>query len=167
MMKSELKRILRDELIKVQPQIGKDYLYDNCVDKYVDAMLIEIRKYLALNIKGWNLKEDEFAFSSVSATHAAKRIGKPQKHIYHLMQQHPSTSLLLEVRVGFNLYGFSQLSVMKFNSIYEDLIIEELLNVKVVKNQQLLDDIEKNYTHIVDVDIASLQGCITKCYAPH
>jgi hypothetical protein len=162
-MKNELRQILREELRNAQPQIKSELLYSRCVNKYVDAMLIEIQRALALNIKGWNLNEHEFAFSAVRAKHAAKRTGTQQQYNYHLMQKHPSTALLLESRKG-SCYrnGFSQLSVMRFNPIYEDLLMEELLNLRLEKNQQRLDDIEQNYTHTIDVDLKSLQGYINK-----
>ena len=162
-MESELKRILGEELVKAHPQIASDLLYKRCVDKYVDAMVLETHRALALNLKGWNLKEDEFAFSAVRAKHAAKRTGVPQQYNYHLMQQNPSTALLLESHKGFSKQGVSQLSVMRFNPIYEDLLMQELLNLKLEKNQHLLDDIEQNYTHIIDVDIASLRSFISNC----
>ena len=34
-MKTELKTRLFEEMKKLQPQLGKDYLYDRCVDNYV------------------------------------------------------------------------------------------------------------------------------------
>jgi len=161
-MKNELKTRLIDELKKLQPQLGKDYLYDRCVDNYVNAMVLETRRALALNLRGWHLKDNEFAFSAVRAKHAAGRTGVPQQYIYHLMQQNPRTALLLESRKGFNKQGVSQLSTMRLNPNYEDLMIEEILNLKVEKNQKLLDDIEQNYTHIIDVDTASLRSYLEK-----
>jgi len=162
MMKNELKTRLIDELKKLQPQLGKDYLYDRCVDNYVNAMVLETRRALALNLRGWHLKDNEFAFSAVRAKHAAGRTGVPQQYIYHLFQKNPRTALLLESRKGFSKQGVSQLSTMRLNPIYEDLMIEEILNLKVEKNQKLLDDIEQNYTHIIDVDTASLRSYLEK-----
>jgi hypothetical protein len=161
-MESELRQILRDELVKAQPQIKSDLLYTRCVNNYVDAMALEICRALALNVKGWNIKDNEFAFSAVRAKHAAKRTGVPQQYNYHLMQKNLSTALLLESSKGFSNKGSSQLSVMRINPIYEDLLMEELLNLKLERNQRLLDDIEQNYTHVIDLDIASLRCYINK-----
>ena len=78
MMESELRQILRNELVKAQPQIKSDLLYTRCVNNYVDAMALEIRRALALNVKGWNIKDNEFSFSAVRAKLAGGRTGVPQ-----------------------------------------------------------------------------------------
>jgi hypothetical protein len=51
---------------------------------------------------------------------------------------------------------------MRFNPIYEELLMEELQDLKLDRNEELMDDLEKTYTHIVDVDVASLRGYINK-----
>lgn len=125
-------------------------------------MLIAIRDAIATKMSKQQLSANQFSFPKHKVSLAMGRYGDPQKYIYSLMQQHDETSLLLEVSNGFSYPNNSQLAVMQLNPIYEDLIVEELLNLKMEKNQQLLDDIERNYTHIIDVDAASLQGYINK-----
>jgi len=160
---SELRQKLRTELVKAHPEIEKDYLYNRCVNNYCEVVLRGFMQVLANNIKDDTMAGDEFAFSQQSAALEAGRIGKPQRYVYHLMQQSPATSLLLEVRKGFNKGGVSKLSVMTLNPVYEDLMIEELLNLRLVKNQQLLDEIERTANYAVRVDLESLRGFINKC----
>ncbi len=159
---SELRQKLRTELVKAQPEIKKDYLYDRCVNNYTEVVLREFMRVLANNVKDDGMADDQFAFSQYAATLEAGRIGKPQRYVYNLMSQNTATSLLLEVRKGFSKDGVSKLSVMRLNPIYEDLMIDELMNLRLVKNQTLLDEIEKTANYAVNVDEASLRGFIKK-----
>jgi hypothetical protein len=161
-MEREIIKLLVQKLQQLQPQLGTTKQYTKWVNKYVDTMLIAIKQAITAKVDKSQLKENEFSFPKHKVSLAMGRYGNPQNYIYPLMQQHNETSLLLEVRDGFSYPNNSQLTVMRFNPIYEDLLMEELLNLKLEKNQQLMDDIELNYTHIINVDIASLRGYINK-----
>jgi hypothetical protein len=162
-MESELKQVLREKLQQVHTQLQKDSFYKKCVTKYVDTMLLAIREAITANFDKSQMREDEFAFPKHRVSLKVGRYGNPQHYIYTLMQQHEETSLLLEVRNGFSYANNSQLTVMRLNPIYKDLIVEELLNLKMEKNQRLLDDIDQNYTHVIDVDVNSMRGFVNQC----
>ena len=49
MATNELKTKLRAALMLAQPKLKKDYLYDRCVNSYVDGMLAAIRDAWAMN----------------------------------------------------------------------------------------------------------------------
>ena len=161
-MKTELKTKLCDALKLTRLDIGKGYLYDRCVDKYVDAMLIAINNSLAMNFKSTEINGDYFSFSQTKIRELIGTIGKKQEYIYQMMKDDLSTSLLLVIRNGFSKNGVSKLSVVKINPIYKDLIMEELLNLQIESNQKLLDEIEQNANYCVDVDPASLASFIMK-----
>jgi len=161
-MESELKQALIEKLQQLQPHLKNKGTYEKCVNKYVDTMLIAIKQAVTAKMDKSHLKAKEFSFPKHKVSLAVGRYGSPQHYIYPLMQQHEATSLLLEVRGGFSYPNNSQLTVMRFNPIYEELLMEELLNLRLEKNQQLMDEIEQNYTHIINVDIASLHGYINK-----
>ena len=161
-MKTELKTKLCDALKLTRPDIGKGYLYDRCVDKYVDAMLIAINNSLAMNYKSIEINDDFFSFSQTKIRESIGTIGTRQEYIYQIMKDDLSTSLLVVIRKGFNKNGVSKLSVVKINPIYKDLIMEELLNLQIESNQKLLDEIEHNANYCVDVDPASLASFIMK-----
>lgn len=160
-MTTKLKTKLRDALMLTSPNIGKGYLYDRCVTKYIDAMLPAIGKAISLNYKN-KLMLDEFSFAQSQIREEIGTIGKRQQYIYELMKSSSTTSLLLVVKKGFSKNGVSKLSTVRFNPIYKELVMEELLNLRVEANQKLLDEIEANANYTVSVDTASLASFISK-----
>ena len=77
------------------------------------------------------------------------------------MKDDASTSLLLIERKGFNT-NKSQPSIVRLNPIYEDLIVDAILNLHIEANQKLLEEIERTANYWVPVDKASLRGYIDK-----
>lgn len=163
-MTTELKTKLRAALMLASPNIGKDYFYDRCVTKYVNAMLPAISKAISLNHKS-KLMLDEFSFAQAKIREEIGTIGKPQKYIYELMKSSSTTSLILVIRNGFSKNGVSKLSTVKLNPIYKELIMDELLNLRVETNLQLLDEIEADANYTVNVDPVSLASFIAKTAA--
>lgn len=161
-MKSELRTKLYDALKITRPDIGKDYLYDRCVNKYVDAMLIAISNALSINHKANFIQHNYFAFPQSKIRDEIGTIGKKQKYIYQMMRDDVTTSLVIVVSKGFSKNGISKLSTVKINEIYKDLVMEELLNLRVEANQKLLDEIEQGANYTVNVDPVSLASFITK-----
>jgi hypothetical protein len=161
-LNSELRTKLRDALKITRPDIGKDYLYERCVNKYVDAMLIAISKALSTNHKTNFIQSDYFLLSQTNIREAVGTIGKKQDYIYKMMKDDVTTSLVLVVSKGFSKSGISKLSTCKINEIYKDLVMEELLNLRVEANQKLLDEIEQDSNYTVNVDPVSLASFITK-----
>lgn len=161
-MNSNLKTQLRDTLKLTNPDIAKDYLYDRCINKYVDAMLPAISRSMSLNYTSNRSQADQFSFSQTQIREQIGTIGKKQDYIYQLMKSHEATSLLVVVMKGYCKDGKSKLSTVRINPIYEDLVMDELLNLKVVANQVLIDDIERNANYFVNVDPVSLQSYIAK-----
>ena len=164
-MESELRHQLREALKLTRPDIGKDYLYDRCVDKYVSAMLVAISRSLAINYKSNEFDDNCFLFSQTKIRELIGTIGVKQEYIYQLMKGDISTSLLIVVRNGFSKNGVSKLSAVKINPIYKELIMDELLNLQIESNQKLLDDIEQNSNYHVNVDPVSLASFISKTTA--
>jgi hypothetical protein len=161
-MKTELRANLRNALMITRPDIGKDYLYDRCVNKYVDAMLLAISSALSLNYKSSTVQSNCFMFSQTEIREAIGTTGKKQEYIYQIMKNDVTTSLLVVVSKGFSKNGISKLSTVKLNDTYKDLVMEELLNLRVETNQKLLDEIEQDANYTVNVDPASLASFITK-----
>ena len=161
-MNTELKTNLCTALKLTRPDIGKDYLYDRCVNKYVDAMLIAISNSLAMNYKSTEMNGNCFSLSQTNIREVIGTIGKKQEYIYQIMKDDLSTNLLVVIRKGFCKNGISKLSVVKINPIYKDLILEELLNLRVEPNQKILDEIEQNSNYSVNVDPVSLASYIAK-----
>ena len=161
-MESELRQILLEKLMQLEPQLGKIKRYEKWVNKYVDTMLAAIHKAMFANMNKLRLNASEFSFPKHKVFLAMGRYGNPQDYIYTLMQKRSETSILLQVSEGFCYANNSQLTVMRFNPIYEELLMQELQDLKLDRNEELMDDLEQTYTHIVDVDVASLRGYINK-----
>jgi hypothetical protein len=161
-MNTELRMKLCDALKITRPDIGKDYLYERCVNKYVDAMLIAISKALSINHKANFIQSNYFLFSQTTIRELIGTIGKTQEYIYQMMRDDLTTSLMLVVSKGFSKNGISELSTCKINEIYKDLVMEELLNLRVEANQKLMDEIEQDSNYTVNVDPVSLASFITK-----
>ena len=126
-------------------------------------MLPAISDAISLNHKSAHYKAGEFPLAQTTLRDALGRIGKPQKYIADVMKSHPSTSLIIEIKKGFNYAnGSNMLSLVQLNPMYKDLIMEELLNLHVKKNQQLLDEIEQASNYRVNVDPACLASYISK-----
>ena len=159
---NELKTKLRAALMLTRADIKKDYLYDNCVNNYVDGMLREIRSAMALNRSTGSLRSNTFVFAQHAVSIAIGRLLKPQKYIYHIMQAHESTSMLIEVQKGHSKDGSSKLSEMRLNTLYEDLIMKELMNLHMDANVKELEEIEENYNYTVCVDRDSLSSFVEK-----
>jgi hypothetical protein len=78
------------------------------------------------------------------------------------MRDDVTTSLLVVVSKGFSKNGNGKLSTVKINELYKDLVMEELLNLRIEGNQMLLDEIEQNANYSVNVDPVSLSSFIAK-----
>ncbi len=160
--KSNLKARLLAALKATQPQISKRYLYERCVNKYLAAMLPAISKAISLSHKSNDLLPNQFYFCQSKIREEIGTIGKQQHYIYQLMREHITTSLLVVIRKGFSKNGMSKLSAVAINPIYEELIMDELLNLRIDANIKLLDEIEQNSNYTVNVDPASLASFINK-----
>lgn len=159
--RSPLKQKLLQALKFTQPDIGKDYLYERCVNKYVDEMLPALRAAIAIKPSD-DLMPHQFYFCQSKIREAIGTIGKQQQYIFQLMKEDDATSLIVIERKGFSQNGVSRLSAAKLNPLYEELVIDEILNLRVERNQQLLDEIERTANYWVAVEPASLQAFITK-----
>lgn len=163
-MKNELKEILLAALKITTPNLGKDYLYERCVNNYLSAILPALSHAIALNNKNTGFKADGFSFAQLKLREEMGRLGKPQKYIADVMKRHADTSLIIEIKKGFaHTNGSSMLSLVKLNPIYKELIMDELLNLRMdKKNLKLLDEIESAPNYTVNVDSASLASFISK-----
>jgi hypothetical protein len=162
---SELKSKLREALILSKPEIGKEYLYDRCVNKYVDAMLPAISTAMSANYRSDAQFADQFSFHQSQMRERIGTIGKQQQYIYQLMQSDVSTCLLVVLRKGFSKNGVSKLSAVRLNPIYRELVMEELLNLHIEANQTLLLEIERTANYWVSADPSSLASFIAKTTA--
>lgn len=161
---TELKTRIRAALVIAQPALNKDYLHDRCVNSYVDGVLLAIRDAWATNTDTKCTVKGTFALSQRKLADEIRKVfvhGK-QRSIYYMMQEHESTSLLTEIHKGFSFGNNSMLSVVKLNDLYRELILTELLNLKVEANIDALEDIERNANYTVNVDTASLRSYIEK-----
>jgi hypothetical protein len=163
-LENELKIILLAELKITTPNLGNDFMYERCVAKYLSAMLPAISQAIALNYKNTALKAGEFALAQTKLRKELRRIGTaPQKYIADVMKSHATTSLIIEIKKGFNYAnGSNMLSLVKLNPIYKDLIVDELLNLRMEKNLKLPDENERASNYTVNVDPASLASYIRK-----
>ncbi len=162
-MENELTKILTVALKTTTPQLGKDYLYERCVTKYLSATLPAISHAISFNYNSSQYNAGEFAFAQTKLRDALGRIGTKQKYIADVMKSDATTSLMIEIKKGFSYgKGNSMLSLVQLNPIYKDLIMAELINLHIEKNQQLLDEIEQKANYTVNVDKASLASYIRK-----
>lgn len=162
-MENELKTTLLAALKTTTPRLGKNYLYERCATKYLSAMLPAISHAISLNHKSTQYNTGEFALAQTTLRDALGRIGTQQKYIADVMKSHATTSLIIEIKKGFNYAsGSNMLSLVQLNPIYKELVMEELLNLRMEKNQKLLDEIELASNYTVNVDAASLASYISK-----
>ena len=164
-MKTELRTKLLDALKLTRPDIGKDYLYERCVNKYVDAMLVAISNSLSINHKTNEFGSDYFSFPQAKTREEIGTIGKKQEYIYQVMKGDLSTSLVIVIRKGYSKNGVSKLSMVAINPIYKELIMDELLNLRLESTQKLLDEIEQDWNCEVNIDPVSLASFIKKTTA--
>ena len=150
------------ELKQVNPELKKDMLYERCVNKYVDGMLLMIQESWALDYKSTYLQAGEFLFNATKAQKVCGQIGTKQQHIYNLMQQHSQTSFVIEVKKGFSVGASSTLSRVVLNQHYRKFILEESTIAAIHTPQKLLDEIEQQANYYVEVDTKSLASYITK-----
>jgi hypothetical protein len=161
---SELKCKLRNALVAAHPALNKPKLYDRCVNRYVDGVLLAIRDAWATNTDTKCTVKGAFALSQRKLADEIRKVfvHEKQRSIYYMMQEHESTSLLTEIHKGFSFGNNSMLSVVKLNDLYRDMILTELLNLKVEANIDALEDIERNANYTVNVNTASLRSYIAK-----
>lgn len=159
---SELRRQLVAALIIAQPQIAKGYLYERCVDKYLAVMLPAIRAAIASNHKSTALLPNQFFFLQTPLREQIGTTGKGQDYITNVMKAHSSTRLLEIDREGYSYGSRHQLSVARINPLYEDLLMNELLNLRVEAVTTRQQALAHKANTIVPVDVASLQSYVTK-----
>lgn len=164
MAKEELKERLREALMIAQPSIKKELLYERCVNKYVDGLLVVIRDALALNRDTKCNVPGAFAFPKEAADKQIKKISINQKQvsICSLMEEHESTSLIIEVHRGFAFGNNSMLSVVTLNAQYEDLIWEELKHMNVKRDTREVIVKENEFILNVPINTASLTAYMEK-----
>ena len=150
------------ELKQVNHELKKDMLYERCVNKYVDGMLLMIQESWALDYKSTYLQAGEFLFNATKAQKVCGQIGTKQQHIYNLMQQHSQTSFVIEVQKGFSVGASSTLSRVVLNQHYRKFILEESTIAAIHTPKKLLDEIEQQANYYVEVDTKSLASYITK-----
>ena len=150
------------ELKLVNSLLKKNYLYERCVNKYVDGMLMMIQESFAMNYKSAYLQEGEFLFNATRAQDVCGQIGTEQQHIYNLMKQHTNTSLIVEVQKGFNIGTSATLSRVVLNPNYKKYILNELTTAPIHTSQKQLDEIEQQANYYVEVDVKSLTSYISK-----
>ena len=161
-MKTELKTKLLDALKLTRPDIDKDYLYDRCVNKYVNGMLAAISNSLSINYKTNELNINYFSFPQAKIREEIGTIGKKQEYIYQVMKADLSTSLVVVKQNGYSKNGVSKLSIVTINPIYKELIMDELLNLRIEFNSKLLEEIEQDWNYTVNIDPVSLASFIEK-----
>jgi hypothetical protein len=167
MAKEELKRKLREALMHAKPSIKRELLYERCVNKYLDGMLIAIRDALAMNMDKKCNVQGAFAFPKEAVDKQIKKtsINQKQVSICSLMEENESTSLIIEVHRGF-AFGCnnSMLSVVTLNALYEDLIWEELRNMNVKSDTREVIAKENEFILSVPIDTASLTAYMEKTH---
>ena len=162
MTTTNLKTKLLKALMLTRPDIGKDKLYQKCVTKYLSAMLPAISAAISLNYKSAKQQAGEFTFAQGRIREVIGTTGKQQEYIYQVMKADHSTSLLVVIKQGFSMNGISRLTTVKLNPLYEEMIMDELLNLRIEANQKLMDEIEATSNYTVNVDPASLASFIAK-----
>jgi hypothetical protein len=151
------------ELKLVNSHLRKDYLYERCVNKYVDGMLLMIQESWALDYKSTYLQAGEFLFNATKAQGLCGQIGtEPQQHIYNLMQKNSQTSFVIQVQKGFSVGTSSTLCRVVLNQRYRKFILEELTTAAIHTPQKQLDEIEQQANYYVEVDTKSLASYISK-----
>jgi hypothetical protein len=78
-MGNELKTTLLAAIKTTTPHLGKDYLYERCVTKYLSAMLPAISHAISINYKNSQYNAGEFALAQTTLRDKLGRIGTQQK----------------------------------------------------------------------------------------
>lgn len=151
-----LKVLLSSELKQIYPDM-KDYLADRYASKYVSAVLAEI-KYSLLRPEN---ELEELSFSGLSMRDACGQVKYNNKttYLFEFMGRSHRTSLVIETFAG----NQGKMKRVKLNEIYKEQIMYELMETPPAQlTEQDRAELEANYNRVIPIDIASLQGYITR-----
>lgn len=147
-MKEKLKKLLAEK----QPAL-KDYQVENCVNKYVDAVMQQIATQFA-TITSRDLEEGEFSFAEevVYEKCGQVSINGKRTRIYTLMQADRETSLVIVTYKGNSISR--RVSKVTFNPRYRKEIFKQLTTTDYELEATYLDDLDAktNYSIVIDMD---------------
>ncbi|TDK63706.1 hypothetical protein [Sapientia aquatica] len=153
-----MKQKLKEELKKLHPFIT-DKMALRYVDKYVAAVMSEIAKRFML-MSSDEVSDGEMNFSAKSVDNASGRykISGRTGYVYHLMQEHPATSLIISAYKGNSVTH--RVSRVIFNPIYKKEIMEELGSLIIECEPKRLKELQDLANHSVEIDPESLASYI-------
>lgn len=137
----------------------KANLIGRYVAKYKSAVMTEIgRQYMLMS--STDISDGEMDFAADDVTNAAGRhtIGAKQGYIYTLMQEHASTSLVINTYTGNNITH--RVSRVVFNPAYKQEIMTELKSLVVELDPVRLKALQASANVSVEVDPRSLAAYI-------
>lgn len=149
---------LIEELQKLQP--SKTYNFaKKYVDKYVDAVLEELRTQFTLETSD-ELETGEICFAADSVNKAAGRMSIDSKntYIYNYFQKHKQLSLVLVTYTGNNLSGC--VSKATINPVYKSDVMKELRQLKMDVLPKYLQDLQIKATTQIRINTNSLKSYI-------
>ena len=149
-MREKLKKLLAKEHKEFKP-----YQVENCVNKYVDAVMHEIAVQWA-TVTSTDIEQGEFSFGA-EAVAAASGQTKRQTN-YKIMQTVPATSLVQMTYRGNN--KAKRVSKVTFNQKYRKEIFRELIASEHILTQSYLDELEAKANYPIYIDMRTLQSYI-------
>ncbi len=155
-----MKKTLKGALSARFP-LMRDILVERYVDKYIGAVMPEIAaQYMRMTSEDVCAGEMSFATDRVSNACGRLDIDRRTKYIYQVMQQHSSTSLVIEICKGNSMTH--RVSRVVFNPQFKKEIMEALQSLTVELNPERLHALEEQANVFPIVDPASLASFITQ-----
>lgn len=150
-MKEKLKEALHMRHAHIKP-----LLLDRYASKYIAAMMSEIAtQYVMMSKDDVSSGEMNFAANKVSEASGRYKVdGVGTGYVYQLMQQHPSTSLVISMYTGNSLTH--RVSRVILNPAYKKDILRELASLTVECKPDHLQDLQAKANKRVNIDLESL-----------
>ncbi len=153
-MKEKLIAALRAKCPQITDAYAKRYVH-----KYVAAVMPEIaRRHMLMTSDDMSDGEMDFAADKVSQACGRHQIDGRTGYIYQLMQEHPSTSLVIGVYTGNSITH--RVSRVILNPRYKKEIMEELGSLTIECGPEYLQELRANANVRVEIDLESLESYI-------
>lgn len=149
-MREKLKKLLAKEHKDFKP-----YQVENCVNKYVDAVMHEIAVQWA-TVTSTDIEQGEFSFGAEAVATASGQTKRQTN--YKIMQTLPATSLVRVTYRGNN--KAKRVSKVTFNQQFRKEIFKELIASEQVLTQSYLDELEAKANYPIYIDMLTLHSYI-------
>lgn len=153
-----MKEKLKLALMKRFPEM-KDFIAERCVTKYLNAVMPElITQFMSASKE--DLANGEIDFPEYKVIRECERIQfrGHQEYIYTLMNEHPTTALIIVTYKGNSLS--KRVSRVTFNQNYKKEIMEAMQSLEIELDPKHLDELEEMSNADWDINAESLASYI-------